>query len=381
MDGWRAIVRIGVAVTMLCGAAVVVGPSAEAGDPAPRAGEPARPLPSSTCPPAPVLADRCAPRRPCDDEPRRGPVEVRDPYLLAQPRLTLPATSPDTLGGGVTSVRAQFTLGNSFGWGQDETGENPPDRQFLVDGESRTLEVVAMHGVTRDLDLGVRVPLHWRGSGLTDPIIDLFHEATSFFILDNERTDFRKDAYRIEGRTYGGAVFDAGDDGGVGFGDVEAIGRWRFHDGGRDGLSAALVGRLTLPTGTGPFDPGGFGAGLQVVAAHRVARAFDVFAGVGGTWFSDTGDMGFQYEALRGQVFAAVEWRPARTWSLVFGMDWTTALVDDVVRFHPQHFIMNLAAKIDLRSDTTLEIGFIENFVHQQSTVDVAAYVGVEFRR
>jgi len=381
VGGWRAIVRSCGTAALLFGAAAGVGSSAEAGDPAPRAGEPARPQAPSACPPAPCLADRCAPRCPWGDEPRRGPVEVRDPYLLAQTRLTLPATSPDTLGCGVTSLRAQFTLGNSFGWGQSDTGETPADRQFLVDGESRTLEVVAMHGVTDDLDLGVRVPLHWRGSGFTDPIIDLFHEATSFFVLDNERNDFLKDAYRIEGRTYGGDVFDADQDGGTGLGDVEAIGRWRFHDAGRDGLSAALVGRLTFPTGTGPFDPGGFGAGLQVVAAHRVARAFDVFAGVGGTWFSDTGDMGFQYEALRGHVFAAVEWRPARTWSLVYEMEWTTALVDDVVRFHPQHFIMNLAAKIDLRHDTTLEIGFIENFVHQQSTVDVAAYVGVEFRR
>ncbi len=381
MSEWRAIVRSGVAAAVLCGATAASGGSAEAGGPAPRAGEPARPVPSSACPPEPCLVDRSAARCPCADEPRRGPVEVRDPYLLAQPRLTLPATSPDTLGCGVTSLRVQFTLGNSFGWGQSDTGENPADRQFLVDGESRTLEVVAMHGVTRDLDLGVRVPLHWRGSGVTDPIIDLFHEATSFFILDNERNDFRRDAYRIEGRTYGGDVFDAGGDGGVGFGDVEAIGRWRFLDGGRDGASAALVGRVTLPTGTGPFDPGGFGAGLQVVGARRVARAFDVFAGVGGTWFSETGDMGIQYEELRGQVFAAVEWRPARTWSLIFEMDYTTALVDDVVRFHPQHFIMNLAAKIDLRPDTRLELGFIENFIHQQSTVDVAAYVGVEFRR
>lgn len=415
MGGWRAFVRGVTAAACLLGAAGAFGPVVEAGEPGPAAGPapvapgiaspasaPAAPLllPSSPPSPAPApaaalparpvatpscvqdacLADRRAPRCPCD-EPRRGPVEVRDPFLLAQPRLTLPATSPDTLGCGVTSLRAQFTSGNSFGWGQSESGETPADRQFLVDGESRTFEVLAMHGVTPDLDLGLRVPLHWRGAGWSDPLIDAFHELTSFATLDNMRGDFRENSFRIEGRTYGGDVFNANDDTGTGLGDIEAIGRWRFKDGGRDGTSLAVVGRVTLPTGTGPFDAGGFGAGLQVVGARRVAPKLDVFAGVGGTWYSDTRDMGFTYEALRGQIFAAVEWRPFRTWSLVYEMDYTTALVDDVVRFHPQHFIMNLAAKVDVRPDTRLELGFIENFIHQQSTVDIAIYVGVEFRR
>ncbi len=406
MGGSRAVLRLGVVLVGLGCTVFPYGGTAEAAAPPPPPGSapaapdldapflrpvplpassptapvPVLPVPSAACVRDACLAAPCAPRRPCD-EPRRGPVEVRDPYLLAQPRLTLPATSPDTLGCGVTSLRAQLTSGNSFGWGQSETGESPADRQFLVDGESRTLEVVAMRGVTPDLDLGLRLPLQWRGAGWSDPLIDTFHELTSFVTMDNMRGDFRTNAFRIEGRTYGGDVFNADRDTGTGLGDVEAIARWRFRDGGRDGTSLAAVGRVTLPTGTGPFDAGGIGVGLQVVGARRVAPKLDVFAGVGGTWFSDTHDMGFTYEAVRGQVFAAVEWRPARTWSLVYEMDYTTALVDDVVRFHPQHFIMNLAAKIDVRPDTVLELGFIENFIHQQSTVDIAIYVGVELRR
>ncbi len=386
MGGFRRWVRCVVWGASFGVGAAPFGTTAEAG-----AGEPARPVGGPASLPDPCLAERCfaercfadpcAPRCPCDEEPRRGPVEVRDPYLLAQPRLTLPAASPDTLGCGVTSVRVQFTLGSTFGWGQSESGETPADRQFLVDGESRTLEVVAMHGVTRDLDLGLRVPLQWRGAGFTDDIIDFFHELTSFVTMDNKRKDFRTDAFRIEGRTYAGGTFDAGQDTGVGLGDVEAIGRWRFRDGGRDGTSAALVGRLTLPTGTGPFDPGGVGAGLQLVAARRIARAFDVFGGVGGTWFSDTHDLGITYEALRGHVFAALEWRPARTWSVVFETDYATGLVEDVVRFSPDHWVLNLSAKIDLRDDLRLELGFTENLLNQQSTVDVAGYVGFELRR
>ena len=76
---------------------------------------------------APFTPGAPPPRDPCDPrcDVRRGPIEVRDMYVLAQPRLTLPAMSPDTLGCGRSSVRAQFHWSNSFGWRQDVTGENP----------------------------------------------------------------------------------------------------------------------------------------------------------------------------------------------------------------------------------------------------------------
>ncbi|MGH9362289.1 MAG: hypothetical protein ACRD2T_10260, partial [Thermoanaerobaculia bacterium] len=63
-------------------------------------------------------------------EPRRGPLEVRDEFILAQPRLTLPPVSPDTLGEGGTSARLALHWGNSFGW----------DQSFFIDGETRTVD-------------------------------------------------------------------------------------------------------------------------------------------------------------------------------------------------------------------------------------------------
>src|SRR6185503_19615641 len=101
-------------------------------------------------------------------EPRRGPIEVRDAFLLAQPRLTLPAMSPDTLGCGRSSLRVGFMWSNTFGWRQSTTGEDPLIRFYMADGEARTVDATFLRGLTDDLDVGVRVPFHWRGAGVLD---------------------------------------------------------------------------------------------------------------------------------------------------------------------------------------------------------------------
>jgi len=306
---------------------------------------------------------------------------VRDAFPLEQPFLTLPAGSPDTLGCGRNSVRAQFTWSNSFGWAQTTSGENPAERYFLVDGETRTLEVTAMHGFTRDLDAGVRVPLYWRGGGFTDEWIDTFHDALAFLgVTDNKRSDFKRDGFRLEGVTQDGSAFDANQEKGVGLGDVEAIAKWRFADGGRDGWSWALGGRVTLPTGTGSFDHAGVAGGLQVLAAKRLAPAFDLFLGAGGVAHGCSKFQGVPYDPIVGHAFAAVEWRFAPRWSVLVETDYATRHVGDVVKYEDARWYVDVGVKVDVARDTILEAGFVENLVSQQTTVDFGLHFGLEYR-
>lgn len=358
------------------------------GDPyAPAGGVRRAPVASVPCAPPcpPPCAPRCLPASipvcvdPCDR--RRGPIEVRDGFPLEQPFLTLPAGSPDTLGCGRTSLRAQFVWSNSFGWGQSTTGENPTVRYFLVDGETRTFEVTAMHGVTPDLDVGLRAQLHWRGGGFTDEWIDAFHDSLSFLgVTDNKRSDFKTDAFRINGQLTDGTPFDADQEKGVGLGDLEAIGKWRFADGGRDGWSWALAGRVTAPTGTGPFDHDGVSGGLQVLAAKRLAPAFDLFLGAGGVAHGCSKFQGVPYETLVGHGFAALEWRFAPRWSLLVETDYATKHVGDVARYPSERWYLDFGVKFDVAPDTILEAGFVENLISQQTTVDFGIHLGLEFR-
>jgi hypothetical protein len=329
----------------------------------------------------------CRPIRvacPCDDPclaRRRGPIEVRDGYLLAQPLLTLAAVSPDTLGCGTTSIRVQGVWSNTFGWRQNESGENPARRYFLADGESRTGVLSVAHGFTPDLDLGARLAVHWRGGGVSDDWIDAFHEFfANIGFTDNKRSDFRTDAFRINGRRTDGGTFNADADSGTGLGNLEIFGKWRFADGGRDGWSWALVGRATAPTGSHPFDPSGIEGALQVVGARRLARDWDVYGGIGAIGRTETRFQGMEFSPVVGHVFAAAEFRLGSRWSLLAETDYATNLANGIERHDPDRWYLDIGAKVDLDARTTFEMGFVENLISQQTTLDIGIHLGVEFR-
>ncbi len=311
-------------------------------------------------------------------ETRRGPTEVRDEHLLAQDRLTLPAFGPDTVGRGRWLLRAFLFWANSFSWTQDFPGETPVDRRFLIDGESRTVDLELRYGLRADLDVGLRVPLRWRGGGELDRVIDTWHRLLK--LPSGNRGDFRRDAFRVEGRTTDGVPFSWNGDDGTGLGDLEAEGRWRFREGGREGWTAALCGRLALPTGTGPFEGDGVGLGLQGVAVKRLAPSLDLYLGAGATIQDEGPVRGIQYEPLRGQVFAALEWRPARRMSLVGEMDVASRLVENVDRYPGLHWMVNVSGRIDVSRSSRLEVGFTENIESQLSTADFGIQLGVVWR-
>jgi hypothetical protein len=307
---------------------------------------------------------------------RVGPTEIRDEQVLAQPRLTLPATTPDTLGAGQTTFRASVLWSNSFGWTQDRPGEHPLDRRFLIDGETATLDLTLTHGFRDDLDAGFRLALPWRGGGILDGLIDAWHRI--FNLPNGNRPDFLTDAFRVEGVTVNQQPFSWNDEKGLGFGAAEAFARWRFHDGGD--WTSSLVARVDVPTATGPFAGNGPGLGLQWVSARRVARSFDVFLGVGGTTQPSGPVRGVGYEPRRAHGFLALEWRPARKLSLAAESDIASRLIRNIDRYPGVHWIINGELRVSLSPKALLELGFTENFISQIATTDFALQFGLKIR-
>jgi Protein of unknown function (DUF3187) len=311
-----------------------------------------------------------------DSVTRRGPSEVRDEQVLAQPRLTLPATSPDTVGRGATSVGSFVLWSNSFGWTQNVPGEHPADRRFLVDGETATVDLTVTHGLRDDLDLGLRLPLRWRGGGVLDGLIDSWHRL--FNLPTGNRPSFLKDAFRVDGLTTSHEPFSWDTHTGVGVGAAEPFARWRFHRGAR--WSLALIGRAALPTATGPFAGNGVGFGLQSVAAGKLGSSCDMYLGLGGTTQSGLEVRGVGYEPARVHGFFAFEWRPARRLSLIAETNAASRLVKDIDRYPGLHWIMNGEARIDVSARARIELGFTENFKDQMATTDFAIHFGLEIR-
>lgn len=258
-------------------------------------------------------------------------------------------------------------------------GENPSDRSFLLDGETGLVELALRRGLGANLDVGLRVTALGRGGGVLDGFIDAWHRLTGF---DNgNRPDFLRNAFRVEGRTTAGDPFSWNDAPGWGLGDTELDARWRVADGGRDEPSVALVGRVVLPTSTGPYSgAGGFGAAGQVAVQFPMGRRFDAYTGLGVTAQDDTPVRGIEYEPARIHGYAALEWRVARPLSLLVETNAASRLVANVEKYPGTHWIVNFGGRLDLGKRTRLDFFLTENIVSQQTTTDFAIYTGLTLR-
>jgi len=309
----------------------------------------------------------------------RGPAEIRDEHLLAQPRLTLPPLSPVTVPVGRWSFEVGALFSNSFAWEQDVPGEHPATRSFLIDGEAHTLDLTVRHGLRSALDLSLRLPLRWRGGGVMDGLIDWWH--ATFSLPDGGRPLFPTNAFHVDGaRNDGGGRFSWDDETGTGLGDLELATRWRFAGRAEDG-SAALVARASLPTGTGPFAGSGPAGGLQLVGRQPLGSSVDLYAGLGGTLQPRGPVRGIAYEPARLHGFFAIEWRPWRPFSLVAETNAATRLVENIHAYPGTDWLLDVSGRLQLGERTRLDLGFTENFKDQLSTVDFALYAGIGFRR
>jgi hypothetical protein len=307
----------------------------------------------------------------------RGPAGIRDGQLLAQPRLTLPALSPRSLGTGRWELRVSALWSNSFAWTQDVPGEAPADRRFLIDGETATLDLSLRRGLSANVDVGLRLPAHGRGGGTLDGFIDAWHRLVK--VPDGNRPFFRRDAFRVEGRTTSGAPFSWSGATGWGLGDTELELSWRVKNGGRESTSVALVARAALPTSTDPYE-GAFGAGGQLVVDVPLGGRVDLFTGLGVTAQDAAAVRGIEYETTRVHGYAALEWRIARPLSLVAETNAASRLVSNIQSYPGTHWLVNLGGRLDLGKGSRLDLFMTENIVSQQSTTDFALYFALSLR-
>lgn len=268
---------------------------------------------------------------------------------------------------------------STFVWSQSRSGEAPQIRRFLVDGDSLTIDTTARRGLRSDLDLGLRVPLRWRGAGVLDGPIDFWHELTH--LPDSHRPDFLRNAFRIEGLTEEGGSFSWQGDNGWGLGDVELEVRWRVA-GAPDARTAsvAVVGRVSLPTGTGSFAGQGPAAGAQIVVGSPLGKSWDAYGGVGGTFQGATQQSGVHYAPARAHAFAAVEWRPWRALSLVAETNIASRLLTNVAAYPGLHWLLNVGARLDLGRRTRLDFTLTEGIASQDATTDVAFHAALGLR-
>lgn len=298
--------------------------------------------------------------------PARGPLEAREEFLPALPRLTLPARAADTLPVGRSLLRLDVDWGSDFAH----------RRGYLFDGEHSTLALSWRRGLARQLSLGLRLPLRYRGGGVLDGLIDAVH---SLGLPDGGRGRVPRNQLTVLAFAPGGAPLQWQGRQGTGLGKLEIEAHWSPRAAASGAAGFALAGRVALPTGTGVFAGGGVETAVQLLAGVALGRRARLHAGLGGV-LSDRSFEGLRYERLRAYLFAGLEWQLGQRWSLLLQADGASRLLEQVEDYPGFQSYVRLGAKRDVGRGWRLEAGVSENVTEQQATTDFGLWLGVSRR-
>lgn len=312
----------------------------------------------------------------------RGPLEVRDPYLLALSRLSPWARSPEVLPHLGVEVGLRGMWANSYGF---EPG------RFVVDGEVRQLIAAVRVGLLDRVELGLDLPYEWRGGGALDGFIEGFHDA--FGVPDMSRSDRPEDRYLVAGVESDGTPYGHEHDG-YGFSDLITTGRVLITKGSRvlPALTASL--RLRLPTGRPKF---------QLSDGVDVSVGVDASKRLGDLPLFVTGHLFYTYHAQgrvdglelhRHRVYVGLgfEWQLVPRVSLVAHAwletkrerkafedsalvpDADLSFTDDVVTYYAIGF------KLEPVDGLTIEVGMLEDIVDPETTADFGLLGNISYR-
>lgn len=303
----------------------------------------------------------------------RGPMESRDEFLLAQSLLTLPPMGAALPAAGRTELRVDADWGNDFGL-ESGPGGTREDLLFFVDGEHRTIAATVRRGLRGGWTIGARLPLHWRGGGWLDTVIDPFHDLFGF--PDSGRGLYARRRLRVQGRMREGEPFEWTGRAGTGLGSIELEVSKTIRGGSTGGPTIAIVTRTLLPTSSGAFAEAGRGAGAQALVSQPLAAAFDLHAGGGATVRGPAVRDGLSYARNRAHGFVALEWRPVPAWSALLQWEASSRLVTSVDRYPGLQLSLRMGSKIDAGA-WRLEGGFVEGIKDLDATTDFGVFAAV----
>lgn len=297
-----------------------------------------------------------------------GPLGLREQFLLSQTHLTLTPQDPRSTDKGHWRVGMTLDWANTFG---------RKNVTYLVDGETVTTVPYVRYGVLEGFEVGIDVPVLWRGGGAMDGFIQDFHDA--FGVSQNGREDLSDDDFNVFVNDREGNFYQL-DDEGWGLGNVALSSKLTLAQGDERWPAFAVQATLTLPTGDQrrEFTQGGWDGGLVASVSKGFCGRFYVYGNAGLTVYAHNDQGPIDLETTRGFFMAGLEYRISKCASIVLQGTFTSPYFAED-HLHNWTYIAGLGPKFQLGENCKAEFGVLENFGGYDFSADFGMHFGVEF--
>lgn len=296
-----------------------------------------------------------------------GPLALREQFLLSQTHLTLTPQDPRPTDKGRWRAGLTLDWANTFG---------KKNVTYLVDGETVTTVSYVRYGVLEGFEVGLDVPVLWRGGGAMDDFIQGFHDA--FGVSQNGREELPDDDFNVFVNDREGNFYQL-DDEGWALGNIGASAKLTIAQGDERFPALALQAVVTAPTGDQrrEFSQGGWDGGAVLSVSKGFCGHFYLYANVGLTVFSNDGQGPLDLASTRGFFMAGAEYRFTRRFSLVLQTSGTSPYFEED-HLNEWTWVAGLGPKFQLGERCKAEVGLLENYGGYDFSADFGVHFGVE---
>ncbi|MBI5746466.1 MAG: DUF3187 family protein [Nitrospirae bacterium] len=300
-----------------------------------------------------------------------GPLNIRGQSPFQMLHLSLTPSAPSTLHREKWEAQILTTWVNRW---------NISEGRYFIDNETLRMATRVKYGLTEYLQVGIEVPVLWRGGGIMDGGIDWWHKT---FGLDRAgRNEFPKNRFRVEFDHKDGSKFVLDeDDAGVGLQDTVLSSQITLTCGGASRPAAALGFSVSLPTGGDEklFGSGGSDLNVALILAKRVGN-FYLYLNGGYTRFDTNEIGGVELKKDQWTLFTGLEYRIWKKTSLILQNLINSAVAKDFFEFSEYTDEISWGIKSEFSPGWMIEFAAIENIINFKNSPDFGVHAGVSYR-
>jgi hypothetical protein len=301
-----------------------------------------------------------------------GPLLLRAQSPLAILRLTPTPDTPVTLHEGQWEVALLTSWNNYF--------DVDPKGRYIIDAETLRLTGQIAYGLTSRLELGMSLPVSYRGGGILDRFVQDFEGLLG--VANQQRKQAPLDRYLIlihgnDGRTFqrGGA------DSGWGIEDGTVTVRYQLASGSETSPAVVASAILKFPTGreASLYSSGGYDVAVGISVGQRVGR-FHLYGSIVAMHYATTELVGVSLYPDQLSLFAGVEYRHSPRTSWLLQTLTTSPGAKHLGDFSKSTYEVTGGFKHLLSPNLLLEASLLENLFVFDNSPDVGFHIALVWR-
>lgn len=295
----------------------------------------------------------------------RGPIEMSEEQPLYRLHLSLPAISPEILSPNSIALRLGYAWSNTA---------SRKEGAYQIDAEERSTDIQFKYGLNSNLEIGLDLPIIWRGAGILDSAIDNWH---NFWNLpEGDRPSIERDQFNVSGVNSDGTDYGLNSKG-IGLGNLKLSTKYLITSGNKNIPATAAFFTVSFPTARESFGHNGLDFGAMLLLSKKLGAIY-LYTGGAYVYLTDPEVAGLTFRQNQFEGFIQAEYQFWERYSFNLGVSSSSKRLKSAKDFPSSALYIDTGIKYAISPESNLEILVRENPYPRETTTDFTFLLGYD---